>query len=132
MAPDFAMRRVDGSASASIRGALRRSRLAYACVFSADPFALEVGLAILFHPLGAETMSRPWPRACKNELRRAPGRAHRQASCRPALEALEERSMPSVSLTGLPNWTPYGPAPVVDSNNNPVGVGAINMVAPDP
>src|SRR6266581_5806716 len=48
------------------------------------------------------------------------------------LEPLEHRTLPSVSLLGVPNFEPQGPSPITDGPadvpNNEV-VGAINAVA---
>ena len=49
---------------------------------------------------------------------------------------LEDRTLPSVTLTGVPNFIPQGPGPIVSGQtegltNNPV-TGAVNAIAPDP
>jgi hypothetical protein len=66
------------------------------------------------------------------------GFALAQFPYRPVLERLEGRTLPTVALTGVPNWVPEGPAPI--TSNASIGptlatsfnVGAINAVAVDP
>jgi hypothetical protein len=54
----------------------------------------------------------------------------------PRLEVLEDRTLPSITLTGVPNFIPQGPGPIVSGQtegltNGPV-TGAVNAIAPDP
>src|SRR2546430_255196 len=53
------------------------------------------------------------------------------------LEALEERTLLSVTLQGIPNWAEQGPGPMFNGNNvegipNRPQAGAINQIAVDP
>jgi hypothetical protein len=55
---------------------------------------------------------------------------------RPRLEALEDRTVPSISFTGIPNWLDQGPRPLTNSGstippNNPDS-GSIESIAVDP
>src|SRR5437588_2192504 len=52
------------------------------------------------------------------------------------LEVLEDRTLPSITLTGVPNFIPQGPGPTFNGQtegltNRPV-TGAVNAIAPDP
>jgi hypothetical protein len=58
---------------------------------------------------------------------------------RPRLELLEDRTMPSVSLGGIPNWVPEGPAPQMSAGNvdaptaaTKLDDGAVEALAVDP
>src|SRR6476659_5042680 len=55
---------------------------------------------------------------------------------RPALENLEDRSVPAISVTGVPNWVERGPGPLLNGQvegviGAPVS-GAIQTIAADP
>src|SRR5262249_32079727 len=55
---------------------------------------------------------------------------------------LEDRTIPSVSFSGIPSWVAEGPAPITDSGGNVIGpasdgslnlkCGAINAITVDP
>ena len=53
----------------------------------------------------------------------------------PRLEALEDRTLLAVTLTGVPNYEPQGPGPIVGGQANVSHdevAGAINVIAVDP
>jgi hypothetical protein len=52
---------------------------------------------------------------------------------RPRLEGLEDRTAPSITLQGIPEWKPQGPAPIYEVADQPAYVdGAINAIAVEP
>jgi RTX calcium-binding nonapeptide repeat (4 copies) len=60
----------------------------------------------------------------------------RPNALRPVLESLEDRSVPAISLTGVPTWVERGPGPLLHGQTEgfldaPVS-GAIRAIAPDP
>ena len=77
-------------------------------------------------------------------LSRASRRATRlslQQAVRNTIEPLERRRLLSISLSGIPTWTPLGPNPIIaGSGDNVIGptaatsieVGAVNAIAVDP
>jgi hypothetical protein len=73
-------------------------------------------------------------------LQRRPGRRsaeRRMNRCQLWVEALEDRTVPSVTVTGVPTWSPKGPAPIIGANDVMDGqlnsdVGEIQAIATDP
>src|SRR5580704_5983093 len=63
----------------------------------------------------------------------------RRHPCRLHLECLEDRTLPSITLVGNPNWAPEGPSPITNAANT-IGptpattfqVGAVNGLGVDP
>jgi hypothetical protein len=86
-------------------------------------------------PLSPEkAIVKPLPQ--KRKTATAVGRSHK-----PRLEGLEDRTLPAVFLPGIPDFTPAGPAPIIDaqsetSNDGSIGhnqvVGAVEAIAIDP
>src|SRR5262245_24911780 len=67
---------------------------------------------------------------------RGPMKKARPKPLRPAIELLEDRSVPAISLTGVPTWVERGPGPLLHGQTEgfldaPVS-GAIRTIAPDP
>jgi hypothetical protein len=81
-------------------------------------------------------LRNPIGRQTKTFQRHAPPR-RRWLDAVLRLEVLEDRTLPSFTLTGVPNFIPQGPGPIINgqteglTNNNPV-TGAVNAIAPDP
>jgi hypothetical protein len=74
-------------------------------------------------------------KSIKGPRRRQPVRS------RPRLEVLEDRALPSVSLTNVPQWVDQGPGPIADNATNDAGlnawgssvqVGAVESIAVEP
>src|SRR5262245_45603367 len=64
--------------------------------------------------------SRPFRRALKSRSGMRP--------TRPALERLEERLAPTITLSGVPDWAEQGPGPIF-GNPNVVNIGQKNAVS---
>jgi hypothetical protein len=80
-------------------------------------------------------LRKPIGRQAKTFQQQAPPR-RRRLNAVPRLEVLEDRTLPSITLTGVPNFIPQGPGPMFGGDteglvNNPVS-GAVKAIAIDP
>src|SRR5262249_24045771 len=48
------------------------------------------------------------------------------------LEPLEDRTLPSISLTGVPNWVEQGPGPITGGQDEGIGGGLQHPLGPNP
>src|SRR5437879_8419621 len=70
-------------------------------------------------------------RGGRTQRPRKPRRPFPKNRALPGVECLEDRTLPSITLFGVPNWVPQGPGPIIDSSGSTV-CGAISAIAPDP
>src|SRR5439155_6956664 len=88
--------------------------------------------------LGVVIMSRSWLKKIRQFASRGgKRRSHRSPRRRLNLELLEDRTLLSITLDGVPDWVEQGPGPIVKAGstipaqNNPVS-GAIESIAVNP
>src|SRR5262245_14943968 len=88
---------------------------------------------------GGDSMKWAWLSNVMKQWNRGARKHHRKHRIvRPHVECFEDRTVPSVGLVGVPDWTAEGPAPKLGANtigptpDTTLAVGAVEALAVDP